>query len=196
VWIVVLDSGRRVGLDKEVIRHFGVVEGKCFTPLEWRNIKGISARKVAKDSALDYLGRRARSEKELRQRLRILRIKKGLIDEVISDLKRTGLLDDRRFAMEFAEDFAARKAVGAVKMRAELQYRGIDKEIIEDTLGNIYEVLDSNELIRRSLKKKSRLLEKINDPKVKQKLYQYLLRQGFTWDEIKESFHSIGKEIE
>ena len=196
VWTIVLENDRCIDLDKDVIRHYGISKGRNFSSQEWKEIKNVSARKIAKDFALDYLGNRARSEKELRQRLRSKRVRKELIVEIVEDLRRIGLLNDRKFSKAFAEDLLNRKGVGSIRMRMELKQRGIPDETAEEVVTEIYEKTDNTELIRRCLKKKTNYLQKIDDPKVKQKLYQYLIRQGFSWADVKDVISQYGVDYE
>jgi regulatory protein len=57
----------------------------------------------------------------------------GLIAQVLDDLQRRRLLSDRRFVEQYVGS-RTRKGFGPLRIRQELQQRGIDSELIEDWL--------------------------------------------------------------
>ncbi|MDR2657080.1 MAG: RecX family transcriptional regulator [Oscillospiraceae bacterium] len=75
-------------------------------------------------AALLYLREHARTEREMRDKLE----KKGFDAEVVSyivtRLRATGLLDDARFAIDWAQA-RARKAIGSRRVRQELRVKGV-----------------------------------------------------------------------
>jgi regulatory protein len=66
------------------------------------------------------LTRRARAAAELRQRLRTVGYEQNIIDTVLADLERTGLVDDAEFARMWV---AERTAVGTGRHRLQWELR-------------------------------------------------------------------------
>ena len=98
-----------------------------------------------RDIALQYLGRQASSEANLRRVLarRLARAARGgavepaearaRIDDVIAGLSRSGLLDDRAFAEGRAASLR-RRGFSAHGIRARLRAQGVDRDLIEAAL--------------------------------------------------------------
>lgn len=88
----------------------------------------------ALDIAYSYLNRREHTESETRRQL----LRQG-IDErgachAIATLKEQGVLDDARYARAFAEDKRELQEWGSERIRKELLARGIDREVVQETL--------------------------------------------------------------
>ncbi|MDJ0927686.1 MAG: regulatory protein RecX [Gammaproteobacteria bacterium] len=90
---------------------------------------GRTARRVA----MDCLARREHSENELRRKLASRDFTADEIDATLSDLVREGLASDARFAEAFAANRASR-GQGPVRIRVELEARGVAAELIDQQL--------------------------------------------------------------
>src|SRR5690348_15737051 len=106
----------------------------------------------ALELAYGYLNRRDRTEAEMRGRLERGGIDEATVDEAIGVLRDQGTLDDARFARLFAEDKRELEQWGSERIRRTLVERGIDRDLIEDTLGPVpheSELGRALELLRR-----------------------------------------------
>jgi len=88
----------------------------------------------ALDAAYRYLGRRDRTEAELRQRLEQAGTTTPVLDEAIAILSEQNVLDDARYARLFVEDKRSLDQWGADRIRRTLASRGVDRELIEQAL--------------------------------------------------------------
>ncbi|MFC1557760.1 regulatory protein RecX [candidate division KSB1 bacterium] len=182
---VTFDDSSEVELDGELMRFFGIREGAEYDDTEIKRIKHFSARKIAKDKALEILKYRSKSENELRRKLAGKKIRRDIIDEVLADLSRVGIINDHEFAMRFSRDFISRKPAGEFLLKMELKKKGIKEEIIDDTVETIYSKLDKRELILKLIQKK-KFNPGTSDQKEKKRMYDFLLRRGFSWELIGE----------
>ncbi len=82
---------------------------------------------------MDYLARREHSRAELVHKLTQKGYSDDEIDRQLSRLAEEGLQSDWRFAESFAAQ-RARNGFGAMKIRHELQRRGVDEALIDDAL--------------------------------------------------------------
>lgn len=84
--------------------------------------------------ALRLLARREHSRHELRDKLRSRGLDPGLIDPVLDDLSRSGLLSDARFVDSYV--YARRqRGFGPRRIEAELRERGVADDLIDAGLG-------------------------------------------------------------
>ena len=88
----------------------------------------------ALETALGALRYRDMTEHELRQRLATRGFAEDERDDAIASLRRTGLLDDRRFAEGRAASLAGRGA-GDALIRDALERAGVAPEAVDDALG-------------------------------------------------------------
>lgn len=132
------------------------------------------------DRALGYLEKGMKSEKGIRDYL----LGKGYPDECIEravqKLIEYGYIDDEVFAENFIRTYSSSK--GRKKIKYDLIAKGIDAEIIETKLEEIFEREDEEELCVRLAEKY--LKNKEYDQKTKEKLYRHLASKGFSFDMI------------
>ena len=83
---------------------------------------------------MDLLARREHSAKELRVKLLARDFEHDEVDAVIERLIDDALLSDERFAQAFVAS-RVRKGQGPVRIRGELEQRGVAGELIEASLG-------------------------------------------------------------
>ena len=79
-------------------------------------------------AAVKLLTVREQSRHELRRKLKSRRADPDLVDSVLDDLERRGLLSDERFTEAYVGQ-RSRKGYGPLRIRAELSERGIGHEI-------------------------------------------------------------------
>ena len=80
---------------------------------------------TARNRAMDLLARREHSARELIQKLRDRGFSSDEIEAALEGLQADGLQSDERFAEAFVHS-RVQKGMGPLKLRAELQARGVD----------------------------------------------------------------------
>ncbi|ONN26951.1 RecX family transcriptional regulator [Thermosipho affectus] len=118
--------------------------------------------------ALRFLKYRARSEMEIKTRLKSKGYSACEIEEVVLQLKEKGFLDDEKFAYLYAYDSLTLKKKGPFLIRLELQKLGVDEFIIEDALSRVLEEVDVEKI-------KTEITKNLDERKAK----EYLYRRGF-----------------
>jgi regulatory protein len=88
----------------------------------------------ALELAYAYLNRRDRTEAEVRGRLEQRGIDPQTADAAVSVLRDQGVLDDARYARLFVEDKRGLEQWGSERIGRTLRERGIDRELIEQSL--------------------------------------------------------------
>ena len=86
-----------------------------------------------RDAALRLLARREHSFRELQRKLGQRGWPGEMVDEVVSQLADEGLQSDDRFAESFVRSRSL-KAYGPIRIRAELNERGIDRSQVDKAL--------------------------------------------------------------
>jgi regulatory protein len=88
-----------------------------------------------KDRALRLLSVRSRSRSELRFRLVRAGYERAEVDAAIADLEAVGLVDDERFAKEYAEH-GRRRGLGRRAGVTALRAKGVDRDLAEEAVGD------------------------------------------------------------
>lgn len=114
------------------------------------------------------------------------------IERAIKKLKEAGVIDDEHFARFFVENRNVIKGTSERKLRGELKKKGISESIIN----KVFETDEFGEKIRDDEKEiEKMILKKRRRGYDDQKLTQYLLRQGFSYDLIKTKLEDSNLEI-
>lgn len=139
--------------------------------------------------ALDLLSRRDHSEKELEQKLRSRGAPAGEISELFDKLRERGLLDDRRFAENFLSG-RARRAWGTRRYRQELISRGVDADIVDESLSSsdFLEVANPQEKLARLV------VKELAKGKTPDKIGASMVRRGFAHSDIKKAIEACALE--
>src|SRR5687768_9569765 len=95
---IYLDASFAFGVNRNVVAKFKVKEGMPLTPDQVRAIEQGEVRQDCFDTAMDYLGRRLHSRRELRAKLMRKEFGEAIIDDVLRELERLGYLNDEQFA--------------------------------------------------------------------------------------------------
>jgi len=87
----------------------------------------------AMEQAMTFLEYRARTVKEMRQKLRDKGYDDPIIEDVILTLTEWRYLDDRNYAAEYIR-FALERSRGLSRITRELAAKGIDKELVQQAV--------------------------------------------------------------
>ncbi len=152
------------------------------------------ARKRTFDRAVNLLTFKPRSIKELRERL----LEKdwtnaSVVDDVIKTLETYGYLNDAQFAKNFAASKLRQKPVGKHVLRQKLFQKKLDKETIDDAIEKAFEATPEEEIINLSIEKRLRLKGRPETREEAKKFYDFLLRQGFSYDLVRDKMREISK---
>jgi len=130
--------------------------------------------------ALYLLARRELSERQLRGRLVEREHQRDEIDAAVDRLREEGSVDDGRVARAFARTALKVKGRGRLRIQRELHALGISKDIAAEAIAETFGDVDERALIARAIDKKLRGGRKIDSPAAYARVYQYLMRQGFS----------------
>ena len=133
---------------------------------------------------LKMLARRELSESQIRQRLARKGHPESDIDEAVERLRGERAIDDVRVAEAIARTETSIKRRGKVRVRMQIQQAGIGKDIAKRAVDDVFSGIDDDELIEASLRKRLRHRETIADDREFQRLYRYLIGQGFEHDRV------------
>lgn len=104
-------------------------------------------------------------------------------EEIVAKLIANGFVSDLRYATAFAREKASLTGWGPVKIRFALSAKHIDREVIDEALGEI-DAEKADAKLERLLEAKRRSLE--GDPQGRLKLIKFALSRGYDYDTVKK----------
>ena len=132
---------------------------------------------------IELISRRSRSRWEIENYLKRKKYEPEEIIKIVNVIDEKGYINDEDFAKRWVENRRLSKPISIRKLRLELKQKRIDKEVIQRVLDN--DDTDEKTVLKELIEKKSRQMRY----KDKQKLISYLMRQGFSYGDIKAALN-------
>ena len=182
---VFVDGEFALGISEEVLAGSTLHKGLAVSEDLLLELLNRDIEFTARARAIKFLSYRARSEKEIGDRLRRYGYEQAVVDKVLAWLSTRGYVDDQAFASTFAAERAGNRGFGARRIAAELSRLGISRELADEALVSISDESPSeNETVLRKARQRWQRLRSEPDPrKRKSKLVQYLQRRGFDYSD-------------
>ena len=176
-----LDNGEVWVLYSGELRSCSLAEGTELTQTQYEQIRCDIIGKRAKKRAMHLLEKMDRTEQQLRKKLLESEYPEDLAEEAIAYVKRFHYVDDARYADSYVRLKGAAKSRG--KLLAELQNKGIDRELACRVLSEYEDERDEQQMILDLMRKRN------YDPQTaslqeQRRMYGYLMRRGFQSAEI------------
>ncbi|MDT3740608.1 MAG: regulatory protein RecX [Candidatus Kapabacteria bacterium] len=188
--LLILSNGDNVISPLDALMMLGLNKGSNFTENHKEDIQKIANSIKIKSYSMKLAAGYARSEFQIRQKLKQKEYSKDLIDQTIIWLTKMNLIDDKRFSENFVR-YGIQKKWGINKVKRELDKRGVDLLTYKDILDDFFENTDQLKTALEVTAKKMHLMR--NKPKDKQKdaLFRHLILKGFDYDIIKKVIYEI-----
>lgn len=145
-------------------------------------------------AAIKILVRRAHSVHEMKKALERRCDDKSLVNKVVERLKCAGLIDDARYAKQFARQRTETRKQGKFRIARDLRGRGVPGRHIEAALEEAAKNTDESATVRQRIERKLRSFRgEINERKVAS-MYRSLLRSGFSADVVRRELRAVTRE--
>ncbi len=149
------------------------------------------------DRALRLLAYKPRTVAEMRVRLLEKDwAEEAVVDQVVARLEELGYLNDEEFAANFANSRLTTKPIGRTRLRRDLQRKKLPAQVVEQSLNEAYEQQSEEELIQRAIKKRLRLKGPPETREEAKKLFDYLMRRGFSYDLIARKVREASQSVD
>ena len=146
-------------------------------------------------SAARMLGARAKSAHELKQSLRRKGNDPEAIDWAVNRLLELGLINDAEYAAMAARSIIRAKPAGRRFIEAKLRLKGIDRQIITETLDEQLQDANPYEDALKLAQRMNRSITSTLEPEVrKRRLVGRLARRGFDHDVVRRVVEAIESE--
>jgi regulatory protein len=193
---IYLDGEFAFGADEDTVVNFRLLKGKELSEEDLEKILFETEIGVVMGRMYGLFSRRQRTEREVRDYLRNLSFKRKLkeqeeisevvIDKVVERLKQKQLLNDQQFAQDWMRARQISKKKGQNAIKSELIQKGVAHEVIEEMMSQNITSESEHKLALEALGKKSRFFKGLEGVELKQKMLQFLVRKGFSYDGAKD----------
>lgn len=191
-WEIELDGKRKVYVNASIVDGSGLHKGQTISTETLSEIMGEDALRKAKKRALYLIGEREMCRGELLKKL-TKTYGAEIAEQAAEHVCALGYVNDEEYAPKLAEYLIKRKKWGARRVRYEMISRGLDRELVENTLADIDEDELDEELITLIEK---RYINKIADYDDRRRTIAALARRGYDFGSIKRCIEAVLEDNE
>lgn len=161
------------------LKKYHIQPNESLDDLKWNTITGLIHRRI-RERILYLLEAMPRTEYNIRKKLADNHYSEAYVNPVIEELKSFGYIDDRAYALNFAQSMSANRGMSRKVIIQKLYEKGVNREYIYEAVDTL--PVDETELINKALKKKGLSMDEVRElsPKEKQKIFRYLVGKGFS----------------
>lgn len=196
---IFIDGEFVFGITGVQVLYFKLEEGKEISQSTFDEISNEIVLESAKKKALRYLSYRARSRKEVYDKLAYDNkdFSGKTIMTVMDFLEEYGYIDDDNFAESYIKDKINLNKFGLNRIKAELKQKGVEEKTIADVITK----LSDSDFPFNQKENALDLLDKryknsyISDLKEKKKAYNFLMRKGYDIDIIRDTVEVYEKDM-
>ncbi len=187
---IFLSDGSEVLIDNDVCSEKCLKSGMSLGADDLKILIAESDYRRAKSRAVWYLDRSDHTEKGLYDKLVRAGYKKQACAKVIARFLEVGLLDDERYARNYAERLMASN-VSKRQAVQKMLLKGVPYDLAKQVLSE--DETDEQTQIKNLLDKKYRT--KLSQEKGGEKVFAALVRKGFSYSAVREALKSYIKEM-
>ena len=190
--LVEVDRGRFASLPADALIGLALVVGQEIGPRVLERLQELADLEAAHRAALRALARRAHARLDLRRRLLQKQHPPAAVDGALERLAAQNLLDDARFAADYAGAKAARGR-GPARLVQDLLTQGVDRRVAEDAVRTVLaaEGVDPASVVRALAEKRARQLAGLPPQVRKRRLAAFLARRGFQGPEVRAAVEAL-----
>jgi regulatory protein len=185
--VVEVDRGRFASLPAAALEPLELRVGEPLAPAVLERLQALADIEAAERAALRALGRRAHARADLKRRLVRRQHPPAAVEAALERLAARGLLDDRRFAEQYAALRAAR-GKGPARLVKDLLAQGVERRVAEDAVRRALEEegIDPALEARAVAVKRARQLGHLPERLRRRRLLAFLTRRGYPAPQVRE----------
>lgn len=142
------------------------------------------------NKVLKYISKAMKTDFDIRAYLTNKKFNESVVNKTLEKLKEYNYINDELYVKSYIDTYKSK--FGKSRLKQNLKNKNIDENLIEK-----YLILDENEVlnnIKKEILKQTK--NKTMDVKLKQKIYRNLSFKGYSFEQIKQAFNSVGEEDE
>jgi len=193
-WSIFIDKKFFAGCSEDMVVALGLRRGLELSVEDIAELREKLGVAKVRQRALDYLSRRGRSEKEMRDYLKRKSYEAKEIESAINWLIERKYIDDRQFAADWVRGRLAVSPRGRRKLLLELYQKGVSREIAEREVDSQLKRDDEAEAAYKTILSRRGRYLKLEKLDIKRKIYNFLSYRGFSPDAVREACERFLRE--
>ena len=171
----------------------GYISGDEINEEELTAFEEAAGSRRAFNSALNSLDYRDHSEKEIRAKL-LRKHDADYVDEAVEKLIELDLVNDERYAENYARELFERKKFGKMRIKSELRAKGISADIANAAVEELFEEEEPDNVQRIVDIIGKRYYNRMNNEVGRKKVFSALQRMGYSFSDIREAMSEFSDD--
>lgn len=190
--LVDIDRGRFASIPADALAGLGLVVGRSLDARTLARLTELADLESAFRAGMRALARRAYATRDLRRRLIQRPHTLPAVDAALERLAQRGLLDDARFAVDYARQ-RARRGRGPARLLRDLMTQGVERRLAEQAIQEALqeEGIEPREVARRVARVRANALRALPPDVLRRRLAAFLARRGFTGAAIQDVVREV-----
>ena len=190
---IYIDGEYRLTVDEIFWFSCGYISGDEIDEEELTAFEEAAGSRRALNSALNSLDYRDHSEKEIRAKL-MRKHGAEYVDEAVEKLIELDLINDRRYAENYARELFEHKKFGKIRIKSELIAKGIASDIASETVNSLFEDEEPDNIQRIVDIIEKKYYNRMNDEVGRKKVFSALQRMGYSFSDIREAMSEFSDD--
>ena len=190
---IYIDGEYRLTVDEIFWFSCGYISGDEIDEEKLTAFEEAAGSRRAFNSALNSLDYRDHSEKEIRAKL-MRKHGAEYVDEAVEKLIELDLINDRRYAENYARELFEHKKFGKIRIKSELIAKGIASDIASETVNSLFEDEEPDNIKRIVDIIEKKYYNRMNDEVGRKKVFSALQRMGYTFSDIREAMSEFSDD--
>lgn len=171
----------------------GYISGDEIDEEELTAFKEAAGSRCAFNSALNSLDYRDHSEREIRTKL-LRKYDADCVEEAVRKLVELDLVNDERYAENYALELYEHKKFGKMRIKSELRAKGIAADIANEAVDALFEEEEPDNIQRIVDIIGKRYYNRMNDDVGRKKVFAALQRMGYSFSDIREAMSEFSDD--
>lgn len=171
----------------------GYISGDEINKEELTAFEEAAGSRRAFNSALNSLDYRDHSEKEIRAKL-LRKHDADYVDEAVEKLIELDLVNDERYAENYAHELFEHKKFGKMRIKSELRAKGISADIANAAVEELFDEEEPDNIQRIVDIIGKRYYNRMNDEVGRKKVFSALQRMGYSFSDIREAMSEFSDD--
>jgi len=186
-----------IGVSSQTLLDYSIQRGTRLTRDLYHRLSHSEEYQAVKDRCYKLLSGRDHGAEELKRKLVRKGFSESMSSKVVTEFREKDLLNDKSYALKFAQDKYHLKQWGPRKIQSALFKKGVSNQIITEVIHELKSNINPvDTCIELALKRRRHFLREPDSFKRKQKIFRYLAGKGYSSDKIKKALPNIEKQLD
>lgn len=190
---IYIDGEYRFTVDDNFWFSCGYSSGDEINNEELAALEDAVSSRRAFNSAMNSLDYRDHSVREIRSKL-LRKHDAESVDDAVDKLIQLNLVNDERYAENYARELFEHKKFGKMRIKAELRAKGISSDIANNAVESLFEEEEPDNIERIVDIIGKRYYNRMNNEVGRKKVFAALQRMGYSFSDIREAMSNFSDD--